>query len=425
VCGSRNRQWLALLGFAIGALAASALVGAALGAHGGLLGPELALAVAVFALHAAAREAGLLHLPLPQSRGQVPERWRSVLPLPVWSVGYGAGLGAGFLTFQPISTFWVACAAAVALGRPVAAAACFAAYGAGRTVMAALPRRGKEDATAAVEALVRRRRALLGVNVAALVLCAALLSAPAAGAATSVGRGFDPAARETVLARARMEGGDTKVVVQPAGESSISIPRGAAPALDGRLLAYADDEGIKVIEWRTRNPVAQIDGPVDEPALDWPRVAFIRTGANYERLVVRNFSDRGAPTQRRIASTPRRNDLGRPSLAGRRIAWHIVTRDYSKVYMKSLGAARRQLIRRSKIAVESNPSLTRWRIVWVEQRARSASLLVRRFGSSTKKVYAVKGRDRRLLTTSLTGRTAYVTRWTPATRGSTLVRVNF
>ena len=116
VCGSRRRQRLA-----VGAVAASALVGAALGAVGALLGTQLAFLVAALALLAAAREAGIVRLPLPQLRRQVPERWRSELPLPVWSVGYGIGLGLGFVTFQPVATFWVACAAAVALGKPLAA----------------------------------------------------------------------------------------------------------------------------------------------------------------------------------------------------------------------------------------------------------------------------------------------------------------
>src|SRR6266545_3712471 len=141
VCGSRRRQRLALTGFAVGAVAASALVGAALGAVGALLGTQLAFLVAALALLAAAREAGIVRLPLPQLRRQVPERWRSELPLPVWSVGYGIGLGLGFLTFQPVATFWVACAAAVALGKPLAAGLCFAAYGAGRALMAAWRRR--------------------------------------------------------------------------------------------------------------------------------------------------------------------------------------------------------------------------------------------------------------------------------------------
>jgi hypothetical protein len=426
VCGSRNRQRLALVGFALGALAASAAVGAALGALGGLLGMELALAVAALALLAAAREAGLMRLPLPQSRRQVPERWRSALPLPVWSVGYGAGLGAGFLTFQPVATFWVACAAAVALGRPAPAAACFAAYGAGRALMAILPRRGKQDATAAVEALVRRRRALLAVNVVALLVCAALLSAPTAGAATMVGAGFDPAAQASALARAKMNGGGITVLVEPKSGQSMSIPGAASPALDGDLLAYADGGGIKVVNWRTDQPVAQIDGPVSEPAVDWPLLAYIRTGTEKETLFVADFTGPGAPTRRKISSAARENDLGRPSLAGGRIAWHVVTRRYSKVLVQSLGGGNRQLIRQSKIAVESNPAITRWRIVWVEQRAGSAWLLTRQLGqSSTRRIYKVKGRERRLLTTALTKRTAYVTRWRPATGSSTLVRVNF
>jgi hypothetical protein len=423
VCGSRKRQRLALAGFGLGALTTSALVGAALGALGGLLGLELALFAAGLALLAAAREAGILRVPIPQSRRQVPERWRAVLPLPVWSVGYGAGLGAGFLTFQPVSTFWVACAAAVALGRPGAAAACFAAYGAGRALMAIVARRGKQDATAAVEALVRRRRVLLGANVGALVVCAALLSAPAASAATKVGRGFDPAARGSVLARARMEAGGPTVLVQPQDESAVAFPGAASPALDRDRLAYADDEGIKIVNWRTEQLVAQLDGPLGKPALDWPLLAYVRTGSKYEKLFVVNLE---TTTRRRMADVAVRNDLGRPALAGGRLAWHVVTRGYSRVVVASLATGVRRVIRRSEIAVESNPSLTGTRIVWVEQRAGSASLLVRRFGrKATRAIYKVKRRDRRLLTTALTGRTAYVTRWAPATRDSTLVRVNF
>src|SRR6266576_2052077 len=109
VCGSRRRRCLALVGFGAAALVASALVGAALGLLGSVLGAGLTLAAAGLtlaaaglALLAAAREGGLLRLPLPQARRQVPERWRAELPLPLWSTGYGAGLGAGFFTFQPV-----------------------------------------------------------------------------------------------------------------------------------------------------------------------------------------------------------------------------------------------------------------------------------------------------------------------------------
>src|SRR5918998_3291909 len=106
-CGGRNRYRLALALFTLGALGAAATVGAALGLLGGALGaPRAVLAVAILAALGAAREAGILRVPLPQVRFQVPERWHRDLPLPVWTVGYGAGLGIGFATFQPVATFW-------------------------------------------------------------------------------------------------------------------------------------------------------------------------------------------------------------------------------------------------------------------------------------------------------------------------------
>jgi len=188
VCGSRKRQIVAQVIFTMTAVATAAALGLALGLAGELLGAKHAvLAAASLALVAAAREAGLVRFPLPQARRQVPERWRFELPLPLWASGYGAGLGAGFFTFQPVSTFWVACAGALALARPLPAALCFSLYGAGRAAMVVWPRRRAADPTAAVERLTRRRGALLRANALALVACAILLAlAPAAGGATLV-----------------------------------------------------------------------------------------------------------------------------------------------------------------------------------------------------------------------------------------------
>src|SRR3954453_3232165 len=157
VCGSRLRQRLAIALFALAALAASTLLGATLGFVGSLVGTRPALiAAAALAFLATLREAGILRLPFPQRRRQVPERWQDELPLPLWSAGYGAGLGLGFLTFQPVPTFWVACAVALALGNPVLAAGCFALYGAGRAFMAVWPRHRDPNGPAAVERLVGR-----------------------------------------------------------------------------------------------------------------------------------------------------------------------------------------------------------------------------------------------------------------------------
>jgi hypothetical protein len=381
-------------------------------------------------LLAAAREAGIVRLPLPQLRRQVPERWRSELPLPVWSVGYGIGLGLGFLTFQPVATFWVACAAAVALGKPLAAGLCFAAYGAGRAVMAAWPRHGQADPTAAVESLARRRRLLLFGNVVALLVCAGLLAAaPAAGAAIQVqalGTGLDPAAAWTVLGRARMDSGSSSVLLEPRNGTPFAVPGAGAPAVDGGLVAYDDGQGVKVIDWRTRNLVARVDGQVAKPALDWPLLAFVRTDSTYKRLVLRNYTDPASPTERVIVRISAGNDLGRPSLAAGRIAWHKLTATASTVYAQRLATGRRSVIARSSVLVLANPSITSTRIVWVRQSSRSCILRMRRWASPTvRTIYRTTGSTRLLWTTALTGRTAYVTRWSLRTGASTLVRVNF
>jgi hypothetical protein len=425
VCGSRSRQLFAVSLFAAGALVASSLVGAGLGALGARVGLPLSLAAAVLALIAAAREAGILRVRIPQSRRQVPERWRAELPLPVWSAGYGAGLGVGFLTFQPVSTFWVACAGAIALGRPLAASLCFAAYGLGRALMTAWPRHGQPDPTAAVEALVRRRRLLLRANVVALVVCAALLAAPAAGAeVAAVGPGVDPAAAASVLARARTDLGS--VLVQEQGQTPVTVNGGAAPAVDGDLLAYDDAQGIEVMNWRTRESVAEVTGAVAKPALDWPLLAYVSTGPKYKRLIVKDFTDPSTPVTRSITRVPLAHDLGRPSLAGGRIAWHRVSQRGSSVYYQVLGSGLRRRLAHTRISVVCNPSLTKTRVVWVDQRAHRASLRLHRFGHrGARTIYHISGRTRLFWTTALTGRTAYVARWARRTRASTLVRVIF
>jgi hypothetical protein len=427
VCGSRSRQRLAAAFFALGALVASAALGAALGFLGGLVGTRPALIGAVaLAFLAALREVGLLRLPVPQARRQVPERWRSELPLPVWSAGYGAGLGVGFLTFQPVATFWVACAAALALGRPLLAAACFALYGAGRAFMAVWPRRREPDGTAAVERLVGQRALVSRANAAVLVLAVVLLAvAPAAGAAVvSLGRGFDPSADGNTLARARMSSGAIEVVIAPpAPDPAVPVSPADAPALDGNLLAYADSQGIKVIDWQTNHQVAKIDGAVSDPALDWPNIAYLRDDGSHERLILEDLS---SSQVRRVASVSAADDLGRPSLAGGRLAWHRIRHRGSAVFVLNIGAWTRRTIVRTSIWMESNPSLTGTRIVWVEQRPAGSYLRLRRFGSSrTRTLTHVKGRKIFLWTTALTGRTAYVTKWTPSAGRSALLRVTF
>jgi hypothetical protein len=424
VCGSRRRQRLALAGFTLGAICASLVVGALLGLTGSLLGAERAvLVVAAVALAAAAREAGLLRIRLPQPRRQVPERWRAELPLPVWSVGYGAGLGAGVATFQPFATFWIACAAAVALARPLPAAICFAFYGLGRALMVGWPRRWTNDATAAVERLVAHRRTLARANAAALAACAALLAAPSAGAApVSLGTGLDPSTSGTTLARAQLDSGVSRVLIEPSSDPSVVIPGASSPSLDGDLVAYVDSEGIRVVNWRTGDEVAQVTGAVSKPALDWPLLAYRRLDADYERLIV---ADLDAGSERTAVRIPPAEELGRPSLQGGYVAWHQAGPWGSRVSFRKLSTWRRSTVAKSEIVLLAHPAVTAWRIVWIEQRSGRAYVHMRRFGARVQTLWSLRRRSQAFWTTALEGRSAVVTRWYPSTGAASLFRIDF
>ena len=409
VCGSRKRQMLAQAIFSAAAVATSAALGLALGFAGSLLGAQHAvLAAAALALVAAAREGGLLRLPLPQPRRQVPESWRFELPLPVWAGGYGAGLGAGFFTFQPVSTFWVACAGALALGRPLAAAVCLSLYGFGRAAMIVWPRRRAGDATAAVERLATRRGALLRANVVALVACAVLLAlAPTAGGALVARPGFDPSVSSSVVAFSTAAGA---VVVRPPSGPDVVFANASQPALSGEYLAYADDQGIRVVRWQNGTQVARIwNVNASRPALDWPNLAFVRRDSARKRLIVKNLVGGGSkyPAKVRLSA-----DLGRPSLRHGRLAWHVITRRWSGIYVRTLATREQRTIARTRIGRLSNPSVWRSRVVWVDARSGVTRLRLGSVRSRRSHVLTrIRSRAVSYWTTSLSSRAAYLTRW--------------
>ncbi|HUH15038.1 MAG TPA: hypothetical protein VML35_04065 [Gaiellaceae bacterium] len=430
-CGSRRRRRLALALFSLGALLSAAALGAVLGLLGTLLpGGRAALAaVAVLALLAAAREAGLLPFPLPQARRQVPDSWRGSLPLPAWSFGYGAGLGAGIFTYQPVATFWVACAGAVAIGRPAVSAACFAFYGAGRALMAALPSRAASPA-GVVERLGRSTLALRRANAAALTaLAGLLLLVPAGGAeATTLslgpGRQLDPSVSNGVLAHSQREGTATSVVVRPASGEPVVFEGAESPSLHGDLLAYADAQGIRVVRWTTGEEIARAPGRLSKPALEWPYLAFVAEDSRGKRLVLSNLEtgEHGA-----IASVGLRGGLGRPALAGGRLAWHVTLARSSSIMLLDLASRRRTVVERTRIGSLSHPALSPTHIVWVDARSGRSRVLLRELGSSRAPRTLVESRARGtvLWTTALEGSTAYVARWQQPTGLVTLQQIRF
>ena len=415
VCGSRRRQAGALLFFALGALAASACVGAVLGLAGSRIDAWALPVAALFALVGAAREGGFTRLPLPQSRRQVPEPWRFTLPLPAWAAGYGAGLGLGFLTYQPVATFWVACAAAVALGRPLAGAVCFAAYGVGRSLLLFLPLRRGSDVTAIVEELAGRRRGVLRVNAVALLACAALLTAPAAGAELiplGPGSQFDPSAIGPAFAYTQRDLGVSSVVVLPSAGGALQYPEAESPSLDGELLAYQNAAGIRIVRWATGEEVARVDGATSKPALDWPWLAYRRKVPDRTLLELKDLT---TGEVRRLGSVPGGADLGRPSIAAGRVAWHAAGSRGSRILLYEIANGDKQVVMATTIALLSNPSLSSTRILWIKQRQGISSAYVRKLRRTQIRLVARVSSQRTFYwTTDLYGLTAYVTRWTVA-----------
>lgn len=424
VCRSRQRQIVAQVLFGVSAIVAAAGLGLVLGLVGGAVGAERAVLVAAgLALVAAAREVGLVRFSVPQSRRQVPERWRFELPLPVWASGYGAGLGVGFFTFQPVSTYWVACAGALALASPVPSALCFSLYGAGRAAMIVWPRRQAADPTAAVERLVARQGGLLRANVVALVACAVLLGlAPIAEGGVRVARSaYDPSHTGRAFAFAT-RGGD--VVVRPRRGSNRVYQNASEPALSGQYLAYVDGGGIRVVRWATGQQVRRVgNSRYSRPALNWPLLAFVRRDARHERLVVYNLRTGRSRVHGSVRSA---DDLGRPSLRHGRLAWHTVGRGQAKIMVRTLSTGRKRVIARSRVALLADPSLYRKAVVWVELRPKRSYLKQGWVHSSRRRTLErIKGSGTRYWTTGLQGRTAYFTHWNTRSGGAAIFRKRF
>jgi hypothetical protein len=411
VCRSRKRQIVGQSLFAASAVLTSAVLGLLLGLLGSTLGAERAvLGAAALALAAAAREAGLIRFSIPQARRQVPEHWRFELPLPVWASGYGAGLGAGFFTYQPISTFWVACAGALALAEPVPAALCVSLYGAGRALMVVWPRRRADDPTAAVERLTSRRGTLLRANVVALVACGILLAlAPTAGAGVTqiAPNALDPAIDRGNLAFAT-ESGD--VVVRTKTGPDVTYNGAVEPSISGPYLAYRDSAGIRVIRWADGTEVRRIASPnVSKPALNWPLLAFVRRQSPYDKLFVRNLVT-GKVTLYATVRLP--TDLGRPSLRHGRLAWHTATRKESKIMVVTLSSRARKTVAITRIGLLGNPSVYRTRVVYVDARF-GTTYLKQAWLTGPRRVVLARIRSRTVSywTTALASNAAFMTRW--------------
>ena len=260
------------------------------------------------------------------------------------------------------------------------------------------------------------------MNVVALVTCALLLGlAPVANGATLVARSaLDPSVSGDAVAFARQAG---SVVVRPSSGPDVVFPNASQPALSGRYLAFVDDQGIRVVRWRDGTEVARVAGTnVSRPALHWPNLAFVRRGADVERIIVRNL------VSGRCGSTPsrwRRASISgaRPCVSGR-LAWHMVTRRGSRILVRNLASAppangrpHRDRPAQRPFALREEDHLGRCPL-----RSHLPSPREARLEASGRTLARLEGRSRSYWTTSLSGTSAYMTRWTLASGAAAIYK---
>jgi hypothetical protein len=157
VHGGRVRWRLALIAYGACAAISAAAFGALLGMggralrqqlpmeHGAVALPIIVLVVLVAAVH----ELGVVRIPWPQRRWQVPSSWRFIAPRWIPSVLYGLLLGPGVLTYIPVATYYALVAMAIFITDPGCAAAVFVLFAVAQLVPLYLVSRGAESFDAA------------------------------------------------------------------------------------------------------------------------------------------------------------------------------------------------------------------------------------------------------------------------------------
>jgi len=241
----------------------------------------------------------------------------------------------------------------------------------------------------------------------------ALLAAPAAAQDAGLRGTSDPSASGRAVAVTVHGAGGPAVVVRAPGRAPVRFDGASWPALDGPRLAYVDGDGVRVVDWRTGTEIVRLDGPAAKPALDWPRLAYVRLAPAGRRLDLIHL-----PTGRRrvVTGVGPGTDLGRPTLAGGLIAYHVAAGRRSEIRLTSVARlGRGRLVASAVSGLQISPSIAYGRILWVEQSGSTSYLRLRRLGGGAVRTLAsVRGARRILWTSALGARVAYATRWAAA-----------
>ena len=376
--GRRRTLAAACASFAAGALAGAVATFVALAAVGGEVPSSVAvIAAAAVASAAALAEAAGVRI-VPQVRRQVPESWRRRLPLPVASAGYGVLLGLGFTTFVYTLAFWALAAIALVLGDVRLGLAAGLGFGVGRAlpIVALAPVARRPLGRDVLDAMAMRPWLLRGLRVldaGALSACAAALLAGGASAAAVVARAAaDPSAERGVVAWEGASGSTLRYDLGSLGGAASAhhvgpldapLP-GADPAVGGGLVAWREGDLVRVVRRSDFAPVTQVAVPrANALAVSAHWLAYRTSGPRGDRLAVRRLP--AAKTERVVAAAAGATTLGRPSLDGDGLVFHVDSPRASRIVFANLVRGRTRTVRRSRAEQLTNPSLAGGRLLYV------------------------------------------------------------
>jgi hypothetical protein len=400
---------LACVAFAGGALTGGvatfgglSLLGAALGTGGGA-----AAAVTAAALLAAAAGDAAGRRIVPQVRRQVPESWRRVLPVPLAAALYGVLLGLGFTTFVLSFAVYALAAACVALGQPDVGVAVGIAFAAGRivpvVVLAPLQETewgaGLAGAMGDSPGVLRLIRATGAVALGAAALALALGGVPAGAAAPAVltPSGSDPSAGGGAVTWQVSVGG-TGMIQRP--DATLQSLPGSDPALGPQTVVWREGEDLVIAAADTLAPVVRIHAPgAEEPAISarWLVWRAREGSADVLRAVDLLVPDQQPRELRRVDAPDR---LGRPSLDGDRVTFHVATRTASVIEEVFVPTGRTTVLRRAGVgALLLNPSEEAGELLSVSSSPRGQVVLLgprrARGGRSDRRLYTTHATVRR------------------------------
>jgi hypothetical protein len=372
-----TRSWIvSIVAFALGALATAAAVGLVLGALLPTGGGRALLAAGCLALAYAAAELGLVRLPSPQLRRQVPQRWRERYPQPLTALLYGGGLGLGFVTYLPVATLLVVCGGVALVAGPLGGAAALSGFGLGRAVVLFVTTRGVktyECATGRVESLAGWERGgrLRRANGLALVVLGALLLLAAFGgtaqAATKIDLGPNPVANPSlgdgdVIAYDQITGGTVHGKLLANGTTS-ALP-GFHPDVDGTRVVVDTGATFEIIDVATGNVVDTRPLAGSDPALSGNWLVYRRVVSSGRQIVAVNLNTSAVKI---IAQGSARVDLGAPDVSWPRVVYARTGDARSAIWIFRLDTGYTRMLRYASRAVYAHAAIDSNLVAFVRQ----------------------------------------------------------